>query len=65
MCYLCVVREVLGEGEALLFAERCEIWVRQGVVGFGEVVIALCVADAVDCCFAHVVDVVGGLRRLS
>jgi len=37
-----------GEGFALVDAERSEVWVWEGVVCFVEVVVALCVADAVD-----------------
>jgi len=54
MCDPGVVGEILGEGRALLLPERREVGVVQGVVCFIEVVVALGVADAVDCCFSHV-----------
>lgn len=37
----------------LLLPLRCEIWVMDSVIGFVEVVVAFCVTDAVDGCFAH------------
>lgn len=59
MCNLVVVWKARGKLGALFLAERSEIGVADGVVGFVEVVVALGVADAVDCCFAHVCYFVG------
>jgi len=51
--------EARGKLGALFLAERSEIGVADEVAGFVEVVVALGVADAVDCCFTHVCDFVG------
>ena len=53
MGYSAVVGERGGEGRALLLTERREVGVVELVVCFIEVVVALGVADAVDCCFPH------------
>ena len=48
---------VVGEGgvesRALGFAQGSEVWVMDLVVGVIEIVITLCMADAVDGDFAH------------
>lgn len=53
MGYAVVVGKGGSERCTLLLAEGSEVWIGERVVGFGEVVVALGVADAVDCCFAH------------
>lgn len=66
-----VVREGRAEGGALLEAEGGEVRVGQGFVFGGEVVVALGVADEVDCgrhflcvaCICEVgVDMIGGVK---
>ena len=59
-----VVGEGVGEGAALGFSQGGEIRVVEGVVCIVEVVVTLCVADAVDCCLTHseVVDDEGSLE---
>ena len=48
-----VMGKVLCKSGTLLLAKGSKVWVVQGVVCFAEIVIALGVADAVDCCFPH------------
>ena len=67
-----VVGEGRVESRALGFAQGSEIWVVDLVIGMVEIVIALCVADAVDGDFCHDGDwiriayckVVGGVVRI-
>ena len=59
MCDLVVIWEGCGKLGTLLLAEGSEVWIADRVAGLVEVVVALGVADAVDCCFAHDFDCLG------
>lgn len=53
MCDSAVEGKGGGERGALLFAERGEVWIGERVVCCVEVVVALCVANEMQCRFAH------------
>ena len=57
-----VVWKLVRKGCALLLAKRGEVWIMQLMICFVEIVISLCVADTMNCCFAHIggMDLFGG-----